>query len=119
MRPVNCQILSAAANADQNSNPQWAQDIVRASFQAVVTGSTASGTLQLQFSNDQAVGVAPNKFVPTNWSNLGSSVSVAASGVYSISEVECSYEYLRLVWTDSSSGTNNGTVTARMKAQAL
>lgn len=120
LRPANNPIIPAtAANQNVNSQILWARDIVRISVQAVVTGSTADGTLQLQFSNDQATGAKPEQFTPTNWSNLGSAVTVAAAGVFAIDETECSYEYLRLVWTDTSSGANNGNVSARSKSMGL
>lgn len=119
-------VVGTPASANINSIPQWTDQIVRASFQAVVTGSTSTGTLQLQVSDDKAVGLPANQFVPTNWTNLGSSVAVAAAGIFWVPAisgttgyVECSYEYMRVVWTDGSSGANNGSVICRMKSMAL
>ncbi len=105
MRPNTNPVFTAltAANS-QASNAQWATDIVRASFQAVVTGSGAAGSFQAQASNDKAFGAPPNQFVPTNWSNLGSSVAVAAAGIFFIPAIECSYEYLRLIYTSTATG---------------
>lgn len=119
MRPNNFAILpAAAANATQTSLCAWAYDIVRASFQLVATG-TAAGTIQVQISNDQAVGAPAGQYAPTNWSDLGTTVAVAGAGVYTVPAVECAYEYIRVVYTDTSSGSATGTVAVRMKSMGL
>lgn len=119
MRPNNNPILTAvAANSNQSSQAQWAWDMVRASFQLVATG-TAAGTIQIQASNDKSVGLPPNQFQPTNWSNIGSSVTVSGAGAYIVPELELSYEYVRLVYTDTSGGSATGTLSARIKSMAL
>lgn len=106
MRPNNNQIFSSLpVVSNQTSLPQWSDMIVRASFQVVVAGTNTGGTLQVQVSNDQAVGLPANQYVPTNWSNLGSSVAVSGgNAVYLISEIEMSYEYVRLVYTNTVAG---------------
>lgn len=120
MRANNNLILSALpASANQVSNPQWSDNIVRASFQFLATDSSAAGTLQAQGSNDHAVGLPPNQFVPANWNNIGSPVTVAGKGPYLIPAIECSYEYLRVTYTDTSSGMAIGTISIRMKSMAL
>lgn len=127
MRPQNDLILGTqgaasitgvSTGANQNSIPQWTDQIVRTSFQTITTG-TCAGTIQIQISDDKSVGLPANQFVPTNWSNLGTPTTVTIAGVYNTGYLECSYEYMRLVWTDTSSGTNTGTVQARMKSMAL
>lgn len=119
MNPNNNVVIPVTlANTNINSSVQWSDKIVRASFQIVATGD-AAGSLQLQVSNDQAVGKPAYQYVPTNWSNLGSAVVIAGGTIYLIAETEMSYEYLRLVYTDSSSGASTGTVAARMKSMAL
>lgn len=120
MLPSNSALINAvAANANINSTIAWADKIVRASFQVSTTG-TAAGSLQVQVSNDIAVGAYPNKFIPTNWGNLGSALSVTTGpAVFFISETEMSYEYIRVVYTDSTSGAATGTITVRMKSMSL
>lgn len=122
MKPSNSIIMSALANnTNQTSQIVWAFDIVRFSIQAVVTG-TPTGTLQVWVSNDKAVGFPANQFVPTNWVELGSDVSVAAAGVFMVpssTELEASYEYIKLVYTDGSGGAATGTISANLKAMAL
>lgn len=119
MRPNNNPVLTnVSASGTISSNAQWSDMIIRFSFQAVVTGS-ASGTIIAQASNDFFVGAPPNQFKPTNWSNIGSSVTVTNTGVYIIPEIESSYEYIRLTYTDTSGGTATGSISARMKSCAL
>jgi hypothetical protein len=117
MRPNNCIImnnLSAASN--QTSTVQWTDTIVRVSFQVVNSG-TSTGTLQLQASDDQAIGLPANQFTPTNWFNVGGTVSVTGAGVFVVTQQEVAYEYLKLVFTSSVPGT--GTLLARMKSFSL
>lgn len=120
MLPNNDLIMSnLATSANQTSKIQWSQKIVRASFQIVVTGSASAGSLQLQWSNDLAIGNFPWIFIPTNWTNLGTSVAVSGAAVLSIPLTELSYEYLQLIYTDTSSGAGNGVLNARMKSMGL
>lgn len=85
------------------------------SFQFSSTG-TAAGTLQLQVSNDQAPSGQALGFTPTNWSNVGTAVTVTAGpAVFLIPATELAYEYVRAVYTDSTSGTATGTVSVRAK----
>lgn len=119
MLPNNVQVFSAIpANADANSTALWAEKIVRCSVQAVSTASN-TGTIQLQGSNDQAIGKPPGQYQPTNWSDIGSAVTLAGTTPVLITEIECSYEYLRVVYADASGGTATGTVSARLKSMGL
>lgn len=118
MRPNNSLILNALpANANQVSTVVWALDIVRASFQWVATG-TAAGTLNVQASNDQAFGAPANQFLPTNWATIAT-IAVPSSGPFNSGEIETSYEYLRVTYTDGSGGTATGTISVRMKSMGL
>lgn len=105
-------------NANIASAPLWADNILRASFQFVFTG-TPTGTLQLQWSNDMSTGLPANQFVPANWTNLGSSVAVAAAGIFAIPYQEFCYEYLRVLYTDGSSGASTATFFGTYKVQGL
>ncbi len=127
MRPVNNALnfgtiavsdLNPVVNANLNSVAQWATDIVRASFEVVATGN-AAGSIQVRVSNDQAVGLPANQFQPTNWNLIGSAVTVSGAGVYLIPLFESSYEYLELLYTDSSGGTSTGRISGRIKAMSL
>ncbi len=117
MRPNNVLVMNAlATSASRNSSAIWSEFLVRASFQAVVTGSSSAGTLQMQGSNDYPGEKQGTLFTPTNWSNVGSAVTVSAPGVFLIPSTECSYEYIRVTYTDTSSGSGNGVISIRMKS---
>jgi hypothetical protein len=127
LRPQNCPIqfggvpggTSVPANINQSSQAIWSDDILLYSFQLVATG-TAAGTIQIQASDDKAVGVPANQYQPTNWNNIGTAVAVSGAGSYLVPPpYEISYEYLRLVYTDTSGGTATGNISARMKSMAL
>lgn len=80
--------------------------------------------MQLQGSNDKAVGAPPNQFVPTNWYNIGTTLTVAGAATQVIpTAAPCYYEacaqYFRLVYTDTSGGTATGTLQARMESKGL
>jgi len=118
MRPSNSLIMSAANNATHTSTIIWANDIVRISVQAVVTG-TPTGSLQMWVSNDLSHGNATTQQDPLNWTVLGTAVTISAAGTFLISEIETSYEFIKLVYTDGSSGAATGTITVRAKAMGL
>ena len=113
MRSLNFQLMNALniAMAPQSAIV-WSPNLFRVSVQCVFTGSSPDGSIQLQGSNDCTTS-NPNSFTPTNWSNIGSSVSVSGTGIYLIPEQEICYEYVWLIYTQVS-GT--GTITARLKA---
>lgn len=117
MKPANdIAIATAAANAAVTGKTQWTFGVVRVTFQAVFSNTTAAGTLQVQGSNDYATGLPPGQFIPTNWSSVGSPITVSSSAtVYMTPEIETCYEYMRLIYTDTGGGTSTATVTARMK----
>ncbi len=109
MRPSNTVIINGPSTAaSRNSIAIPAAFIVRASFQVVTTGSATAGTLQAQFSNDI--------ITPTNWTNVGSPVTVTGAAVWGIPAIETSYNFLRLIYTDTSTGAGNGVITARINS---
>lgn len=111
---------TATVASTRSSLAQWANDIVRASFQVVITGSP-NGGIKCQVSNDQAVGLPANQFQPINWNDNPDSplIQITAAGVYLIKSFECSYQYLRLVYVDASGGTATGNITGRMESKGL
>lgn len=122
MRPSNSLVINAAsAAANKNSVPLWADNIVRVSFQVVASNSSAAGTIQVQVSDDQSVGLPANQFIPTNWANLGSPVTLTGSSSLNalVPAIEVAYEYIRIVYTDTTGATATGTISARAKAIAL
>ena|ERR1700745_2470516 len=118
MRPLNIAPLNAVpANANKSSGPVWSDFMIRLTIQAVATAAN-TGTVQLQGSNDLPNGPGVN-FIPTNWDNIGSALTLSGTTPVLGPVVECSYEYLRLVYTDASGGTATGTVSARIKALGM
>ncbi len=114
MLPGNVVILNpVTAAASINSGPIWATKMLRCSIQFVATG-TAAGNFQLQASNDQNTGLPNDNFVPSHWNNIGSPVTVSGAGSYLAPFIELSYEYLRLVYTDTSGGTASLLISARI-----
>ncbi len=123
MRPNNNPLLTAAtATSNQNSVAQWSENIIRASFQLVSTG-TAAGTIQIEASNDQAYGLPPNQFQPTNWSSIGSPVTVTGSPAkFLVPLIELSYEYIRLTYVSTVTGVQTAVPiadTGRKQAQTV
>jgi hypothetical protein len=119
MLPNNVAPFSAIpANASKNSAFLWADKMLRVSVQAVATAANV-GSIQMQFSNDAITGSQGAQVAPTNWTNLGSPVTLSGTTPVAIPYMEVSYEYLRLVYTDASSGTATGTVTARLVSKGL
>lgn len=123
MRPSNSLIMNNLQAGSSNSSiVVWATDIIRCSVQVSVSSGSLSGTFQLQSSNDQATGLPPNQFIPTNWTSLGSASVIASSstlgvGVFMIPSLEVSYEYLRVVFGSTSGAL--GLYSARLVAKAL
>lgn len=85
---------------------------VDASYMFKVSGvvksshSSASGSMQFQVSNDP-----PTSTLPTNFVNLGSSVSISGSGQFIMPQQDMAYRWIRGVYTDNSGATATATIT--------
>lgn len=111
MNQLNETIIPAQVSATINSAAVLARDLFSISAQLIVVGAGA-GTLKIQASNDAPV--AANA-VPTHWNDITSaSVVAAGAGSYMILKVDICYQYVRFVYTDTSSGT--GTIQVNLKA---
>ena len=117
MRTNNIPMLtSVLMNTNITSDPVDIPDIYGYAIQAVYTG-TPTGTLKLQASAD------PFKYsgtpqAPTNWTDIAnSSVDITAAGNYMWNVTGSFYNYVRVVYTDTSGGTSTAhlTVTANIK----
>lgn len=90
-----------------------AQDLWAVSVQVVATGS-ASGTAKIQVSNDNPV--TGTGMVPTNWTDLPSAtVDVSGAGAVLIPKTEVCYQWLRVVYANSGTGT----IAANMKVSGF
>ncbi len=104
-------ISAALASASTTSAAVDMNQIIKMSAQVVAGSGTATGSLQLQVSNDQVpVDYQFSKAVFTNWSNLGSPVTVSAAGATLIAQQDMCYRALRAVYTDTFA--NISTITA-------
>lgn len=106
-------------SASINGPAMDVSNVYRMSVQYVATGAASAGTVKLQASNDKptAGAQAPsNPFTPTNWTDIeDSDYTVAGVGNMLIAPLSMSYMYVRVVYTDSSSGSGNGVLVANIK----
>jgi hypothetical protein len=124
LRPANIVMLNAVTNSGtQYSTAIDAQQIVSGSIQASFSSSGAGGTLVLQCSNDNPVGlyVGSSVPVPTHWSTCANGSNMATATVTSgaltlISMQWLNSRWLRVGWTESA-GTGTVTVTGQFQAQ--
>jgi len=106
--------IVAALNADHNSAPLQLKNMFGYSIQIVWTG-TPTGTLKLQASSDPLYSGAPgtNPAEPNNWTDVdNSSQSISSGGNYLWNQTDVMYNWVRVVFTDSSSGTSTAVITS-------
>jgi hypothetical protein len=119
MRTFNKQISTAVPmNANSNSPYVQLKNIFMYSLAALVTG-IPTGTIKLQASNDPETndtqtnitsGVAP-AVGPTNWVDIADSafaLSAAGETMWNVRDV--AYNYVRVVYIDSSGGASTATM---------
>lgn len=115
MKYVNPVIIpSTSITPTFNSAAIDTSQMLYVSLQAIVAGgSSPTGTIKLQSSNDPCPpGNLPNNFTPTNWSDIASATaSFSADGVVVIPKTDLCYRWIRIVVTYVS-GT--GTISANL-----
>jgi len=116
MRVNNNNLVSAQIlNATFNSAPQQLNQIFGYYIQLVITG-TPTGTFTLQSSGDANSG----DVFPTNWAAVASSSqAVSGAGVYSYNVSDVQYNWVRLVYTDGSSGTSTAVLNATINTKGF
>jgi hypothetical protein len=105
-------------NANLNSPAMQLLNMVGFCIQVVFTG-TPTGTFKLQGSNDSVVtspsyvgGTNSSNFIPTNWTDVAdSSQAVSAAGSIVWNADSQYYNYVRVVYTDGSSGASTAVLT--------
>lgn len=107
--------LATILNANTTSNPFPVQDACCWGAQVISTG-TVGGNFKIQVSFDpvaQANATFLKTGAPTNWTDLASSSQTTTTNgnVYWTYEWP-GYNWARIVFTDTSSGSNTGTITA-------
>ena len=118
MRTFNKQIATTVPmNANYNSPYTPLKNIYTYSMAAIVTG-TPTGTIKLQASNDpetndtqtNSTGLSP-AVGPSNWADItGSTFSLVAAGETMWNVNAVGYNYVRVVYTDTSGGTSTATM---------
>lgn len=102
MKQEQIPIITVQTAASINSTAIPAMNLLSCSAQLIGTGS-AAGTMKLQASNDNPLSGGN---VPTNWNDIPSAtVSVSGAGSYLIPKTDICYEYVRVVYTNSGTGT--------------
>lgn len=107
--------VSTVLNATRTSSVVPLYQIFGYSIQVVFTG-TPTGSFKLQASCDpvpqSSAPGAETVFNPVNWTDvLNSSQSVSAAGNIIWNVADVMYNYVRVVYTDTSSGTSTAIVT--------
>ena len=110
---------STVMNATINSAAEQVLNMAGYSIQIVFTG-TPTGSFKLQSSCDpvpkqsQVVGAnGAVTYTPTNWTDVANStfnISAAGDVQWNVSEVF--YNYVRVVYTDTSSGSSTAIITS-------
>ncbi len=116
MRAYN-EVLLAAGNAAGNltTAPLQLEYAFGYAMQFIFTG-TPSGTIQLQVSCDAPINAnfSTATYVPTDWVNFGSPITVTSGANQVVNSVNAYYPYVRAVYT-ATSGTGTLTVTGNVK----
>lgn len=97
--------ISTQTAATLTSNPIPTHQAYCCSLQVNTTGS-AAGTAKLQASNDNIPGDYVTLQTPTNWTDIPSAtVTVTTAGSVLIPKLDLSYQYIRVVYTNTGTGT--------------
>jgi hypothetical protein len=114
--------VGTVMNATINSKAMQLQNMLFYNIQLVYTG-TPTGSFKLQASSDNsatmtAAGQFP--YVPTNWTDIpSSSQAVTTSGSVMYNVEWAGYNFVRVVYTDTSGGTSTAVITvSTMNAKA-
>lgn len=115
MKTFNKQIGTAIPlNANRNSNAVPLKKMFGYSMAAIVTG-TPAGTIKLQASNDPETDtIQPDGTplpLPINWDDIANSTFTLTSAGITMWNVDAVYyNYVRVVYTDTSGGTSTATM---------
>lgn len=102
MRQINDNIIPVRTAATVTTAAIPALNLFSCSAQITTTGS-AAGTLKIQASNDDPRGAGQ---VPVNFSDIpDATITATGAGVFLISKIDLCYEYVRLVYTNTGTGT--------------
>lgn len=102
MRQVNINVIPPQAAATITSAPIPALNLFSCSVMGVTTGA-AAGVIVLQASNDdfQSGAETPINFAPIT----GATVTITTAGTVIIPKLDICYQWLRVVYTNTGTGT--------------
>lgn len=121
MKYLPCSLISnVVANATITSAPIDGSQLFKMSAQVIVGSGSAGGSLQMQISNDHATGAQffQNQTF-TNWSNLGSAVTITGTSSTLIAQQDMCYKAIRAVYTDTSGGTGTAKISVNLFCLAV
>ena len=123
MRIKSDNILDDLSGVDMTSNITgpaiWLGHIANFAIQLVFTGSP-NGSFKLQASCDEYDPKDPSGSNVINWTDIAdSSQAVSASGDHMWSVENAGYTFVRLVWTDSASGSPSTITSARFMVKGV
>lgn len=103
---------STVMNATINSQAMQLLQMVTYSIQIFFTG-TPTGSFKLQASDDTCPNPVPDIVWPQNWTDVkDSTFNVAAAGNVMWTVEFPGYNWVRVVYTDTSSGTSTAIITS-------
>ena len=111
MRIKNCPLVLDGTDMQSSiaSNPIFVGHVSDFSMQLVFTGSP-NGTFTLEGSNDEgAEETRLDQASITNWTTIATQ-AITSSGNHMFNVSGAGYRWVRLTWTDTSSGTSAMTV---------
>lgn len=114
-------VKNAVMNANINSPAVPLVNIFGYAIQAVYTG-TPNGVLKLQASADSFpyAQVSPQPPTPQNWTDItGTSQTISSSGIFMWNIDGAYYNYVRLVFTDSSGGTSTAVLNVTVNCKGI
>lgn len=106
IKTENLTFASTDLQADRTSEKIWLGHIANFAIQLAFTGSP-NGTFKLQASVDHYDPKNPQNSTVSNWTDIAnSSVTITAAGDHMWTVENAGYTFVRVVWTDSSSGVS-------------
>lgn len=113
-------ITGIVLNANYTSSALQLWEMFGYSIQAVITG-TPTGTFKLQGSADPVSTAIMNPaVVPVHWTDIDdSSVVISAAGSILWSISDAMYNWVRVVYTDGSSGISTATMVATFNGKGV
>ncbi len=120
LNTYNKQIMTAVVlSTNRTSSIAQLKDMVGFAIQAVVTG-TPTGTFKLQGSCDPVELGPPPLVPPTNWTDVANtSTAVTAAGSILWNLTDQMYNWVQIVYTDTSGGTSAAVVTATFNGKGV